>query len=111
MEITPTRSSMNNGKLFIKPIMRQLMSDLGFNGWWVSPTVTVNADSWEMAGVMSMIGRPGVYTGKLLSYKDGKAHFGPVNGTDVKKTMHPQLVTASKLSDVRVFPDSRTTMT
>lgn len=81
------------------------MSDLGFSGWIVSPTIKVNADSWEMAGVMALLNRPGAYSGKITSYENGIVTFGSVNGIDIKRTMlKERLITPKDLPDVKVFP-------
>lgn len=81
------------------------MTDLGFSGWLVSPTIKVNADSWEMAGVMALINRPGAYSGRVTSYINGIVTFGSVNGIDVKRRMlKERLITPEDLPEVRVFP-------
>jgi hypothetical protein len=62
--------------------------------------------SWEMAAIMWLLGRAGVYTGTVdkVSYSKDVATvwFGPVNGVGHKKLMAPSLVTCVELPSVQI---------
>lgn len=82
------------------------MRDVGVSGFDTDPDDLgdIKGDSWEMAAVMGMIGRPGVYSGTLLEYTNGVARFGPVRGVNVKKRLYSDLKTFEDIPLVRVSP-------
>lgn len=104
--IRPTRHIENGGDFYIDDHMRRLMNDAGVKGFDTSPDNVggIKGDSWEMAAVMAIKGKPGTYSGTLVEYKDGKARFGPVRGVDVKRKLHTELKTCDDVSEVRVSP-------
>jgi len=106
VKIRPTRYIENGGGFYIDDHMGRLMSDAGVRGFDTSPNNVGNiqGDSWEMAAVMAINGKPGTYSGTLVEYKDGIARFGPVRGVDVKRKLHSRLYTHEDVSTVRVSP-------
>ena len=87
--------------------MRRIMRQFGVTGFSLSPDYTdVRGDSWEMAAVMSIMGRSGVYSGTLLAYDRGQARFGPVLGVSAKrKLLKGELFTHEEIPAIDVFPD------
>jgi hypothetical protein len=82
------------------------MTDAGVRGFRTSPDNIgrIKGDSWEMAAVMAISGRPGTYSGTLVEYSNGTARFGPVRGVDVKRTLYKELITQDDISGIRVSP-------
>lgn len=106
IKIRPTAHVANGGGFYIDDHMRRLMNDANVNGFDTRPNNigNIKGDSWEMAAVMAIKGRPGIYSGTLVEYKNGKARFGPVRGVDVKRKLHNKLITHENVSAVRVSP-------
>jgi len=86
--------------------MLSMMKDYGVKGFVTKPSNLgdIKGDSWEMAAVMGMLGRPGAFTGTLHSYDGKRAIFGPVRGVDVKRTLYDNLISFSDIPSVRIFP-------
>lgn len=104
IEITPVVYPMNPGGLVLDDSMRRVMRDRGVHGFVLSPRVTtIRGDSWEMAAVMAMMGRPGAYSGSLDLYSAGLATFGPVRGVNVKRRLG-DFQTSKDISALRVSP-------
>jgi len=94
----------NPGGLLIDDNMKRVMRDRGVRGFVLSPRAnTIRGDSWEMAAVMAMMGRPGAYSGSLELYSAGLATFGPVRGVNVKKRLG-NFQTSDDISALRVSP-------
>uniref|UniRef100_A0A2V0RC08 Uncharacterized protein n=1 Tax=viral metagenome TaxID=1070528 RepID=A0A2V0RC08_9ZZZZ len=109
MSITPLRHKSSATKLTYDSDMRELMEQFGVIDFEVHPQNVgpIKGESWEMAATMSMLGRPGNYTGTLEDYSDSVASFGPVRGVNVKRKLlkHEKLYTYSDFSTVDVSPD------
>ena len=84
------------------------MNDAGVKDFETTPTNVgrIVGDSWEMAAVMAIKGRPGTYSGTLTEYTNGTAKFGPVRGVNVKRTLYNGLKTHTDISEIRVSPDA-----
>lgn len=107
LNILPIRRGENDPRLELSSQMLHIMAILGFTGFRIlSRTKSdIRGDSWEMAGVCAMLGMNGVFSGTLVSYANGKAFFGIVRGTKVKKGMVRELITHVELPMVSVSSD------
>lgn len=106
VKIRPTKYVENGGGFYIDNNMRRLMADAGVSGFSTTPNNIgkIKGDSWELAAVMAIKGKPGTYSGTLTEYTNGIARIGPVRGVNVKRALYKELKTHKDISEVRVSP-------
>lgn len=54
--------------------------------------------SWEMAAVNAILNNDGVFSGTLSEIRGGVAHYGPVPGVNLKRSLDKNLITVDEKS-------------
>jgi hypothetical protein len=78
------------------------LAKLGASGVAIWPKERVEGNSWEMAAVMSALGRSGAYTGTCAHVSDSAIYFGAVPLVSMKKTIIKHLKTYKDIPFVHV---------
>uniref|UniRef100_A0A2V0RJQ5 Uncharacterized protein n=1 Tax=viral metagenome TaxID=1070528 RepID=A0A2V0RJQ5_9ZZZZ len=71
---------------------------------------TIHGRSWEMAGIMSLAGYSGIYSGVVEAVHYGNnnitIYFGPVKHIYEKRKLYKNLQTSNEIIKITLFPSN-----